>query len=983
MRTRFARLDLRHQLRVLFMLFLLAGVGVLTVDEIAQYRARQSLLELRDESLRNLRRLKKVSDAYGLDVVDTAFRARHSLITWKQGEANLQAAQARLKESWPILEQLPRTTEEQAEFEAAKRERADADAALRELRDILRRRDLAALTAFSDTRLYPAVDPLTQRMKRLSDLAMVSADAVVEQNLRANRRVSALRISLTLLALTVIASVGRRILRDAYRGIETLTFLADRMREHDYTVRPSYFPAHGELRRVTETFLDMRKDVHKYELELKQQIQRNERTRQELARRELFQRSLLEAAQVAIAAMDGKGRWTVFNPYAERLLGWSAHELLGRIPRRGGPPQPDDAPSVMADEDFERLVASLARQLGREVPADWRILYELAELGRPPMEAQLVHKDGHKVPVQMALAALHDAQGRRTGLIVGASDLTERKSLEVELRESEARSREASRAKSAFLAAMSHEIRTPMTGVTGMVEVLAHSRLDADQRHALEVIQQSSQWLLQIIGDILDFSKIEAGRLELSPSVIDLGAVLCGTVASYAAAAASKGLTLTCDVDPRVAPAYRADPLRLRQILGNFVSNAIKFTAAGSVEAALEWRGSVPPDATHALGADELSFRISDTGIGISAEQQQRLFQPFAQAEQDISRRYGGTGLGLAISQRLAELMGAQLTMDSVPGVGTTMRLGMLVPRAPKDELPPGGPVTCLEETGYLPRRLPSVEQAERDRSLVLLVDDHPTNRHVIARQLALAGYASEAARDGAEGLERWRTGRYALLLTDLHMPRMDGLEMTARIREEEHARGLARTPIVALTASALKGEAEHCLEAGMDDYLAKPVPLMLLAATLQRWLPNTVPPQDLGAALSADASAALAAAGVPPPEASGPLDLIVLSELCGDAQAGEVLRDFMQATAEDLSMLASRRDEGDLAGLIRQAHKVKGAASLAGASELAQAAAALEEAGRGGDQDAIAARIDEAHAAVERLRLYVAERYPHRERRT
>jgi two-component system, NarL family, sensor histidine kinase EvgS len=969
-----ARLGIRHQLWALFGLFLLTGATVLVVDEIAQYRARQSLLALRGESLLALREIKAVSDAYGLDVVDTTFRARNYLISWEEGVATLDAARTKVDRSWTSLQKLSRTPEEEVHFRAAARERVAADAATAELRAILARKDIRALARFADTRLYPAIDPVTLRLKLLSDLATIKADAVVRDNLRSNRQVSAVRIGLSVAALIVIALIGRLVLRNAYRGVESLTFLARRMRQHDYTAQPPYIPQGDELGTVTDAFLEMRRDVLGFETELTEQLARNERTRAELERRERFQRSLLSAAQVAIIAMDGEGRWTVFNSFAERMLGWRADEVVGRVPRHtGGPPQPDDAPLMISRTSSERIIAALNAKLGREIQHDWRGMYEMAEQELPPGEARLLHKDGHEVPVLLALAAVHDDDGRRTGLIAVATDLTDRDRLEAELRASEARAQEANRAKSSFLATMSHEIRTPMIGVTGMVEILAHSRLDNDQRHALNVIQQSSQSLLQIIGDILDFSKIEAGRLEIAPSVVNLGAVVRSTVANYSGAASSKGLGLTCDIDERVAAAHRVDPLRLRQILSNFLSNAVKFTAKGSVEVALEWRGNAAPSEAQPLGADLLCFRVTDTGIGVSTEAQQRLFQPFAQAEDDTTRRYGGTGLGLAICVRLAELMGGLVTMDSVPHVGTTMRLNLILPRAPQSELPTDS-IVPGRVAAFTPRRLPTVEEAERERSLVLLVDDHPTNRMVIARQLALAGYASESADDGLAGLERWRSGRYALLLSDIHMPHMDGYALATRIREEEQRRGLPRTPIIALTASALKGEAERCLAAGMDDYLAKPVAVAALAAAFQRWLPHTVTAPHP----ATEGGAGEAAAPLPQLEAPPLLDLAALHALSGgnDDDTGMLLRDFLDTTAQDLAVLRQSRETGDIPTLTRQAHKIKGAASLVGASELTQAAAELEAAGQTGEWAGILPLVAGVETAAERLKLFVAGRY-------
>jgi len=285
-------------------------------------------------------------------------------------------------------------------------------------------------------------------------------------------------------------------------------------------------------------------------------------------------------------------------------------------------------------------------------------------------------------------------------------------------------------------------------------------------------------------------------------------------------------------------------------------------------------------------------------------------------------------------------------------------------------------------------RSLPDAEEAAREGTLVLLVDDHPTNRLVIARQLALAGFASEAANDGEEALEKWRSGRYALLLSDVHMPRMDGYELARRIRAEEAARGAvdgraAHTPIVALTASALKGEAERCLAAGMDDYLAKPVSIAALAATLGRWLPHAMPLQDAAAGPAAPGEDA---AGVPAAQSAfpqldhpPPLDPAIVRSLTGgDAGAARaVLADFLASTAQDLAAAETARNAGDLAELARQAHKVKGASRMVGALELAQCAEQLERSARAEDRQAAAPLAADLATAAERLRRHVAARYP------
>ncbi|HET8818865.1 MAG TPA: histidine kinase dimerization/phospho-acceptor domain-containing protein, partial [Xanthomonadaceae bacterium] len=608
LRLRLESPGIRRQLWGLFGLLLVAGAAVLVLDEIEQARARDTLLTLQDDTLQRMRRLKAVSDAYGLDVVDTAFRARNNLITWNEGATVVAGARGEIAAQWDALAAMPRNARQQRLFDEVTGARARADRATAVLEDILLAQDAAALAEFADTELYAAVDPVTERLQELSDLAMLEAERVVREDLDRQQRVSMLRMGLSLAVLLLVAWLGQRVLRNVYNGIENLHWMARRMRERDFEAQPRY-RARGELGEVQESFERMRAEVAAAETELTGQLERNEAVRAELARRELFLRSLLDAAQVAIMAVDHEGRWSVFNPAAERLLGWRADEVIGRRVRYGEA-TPGDAPLLVTPRQAEDTAAWLREKLGRHVPDDWRALYALADLRQPPAESRMLHRDGREVPVLLALSAFDDAAGQRAGMIAVAADLTRIKRLEDELRDSEARAHAANQAKSAFLATMSHEIRTPMIGVTGMLEVLAHSRLDGDQRHALNVIQQSAQSLLQVVGDILDFSKIEAGRLDLVAVPTDLPRLVRGTVANFSGAASSKGLKLSATVDPRVAAAHLADPMRLRQVLANGLSNAIKFTSAGSVELALEHESRAEDES-----CDRLCFRITDTGI--------------------------------------------------------------------------------------------------------------------------------------------------------------------------------------------------------------------------------------------------------------------------------------------------------------------------------------------------------------------------------
>jgi len=515
-------------------------------------------------------------------------------------------------------------------------------------------------------------------------------------------------------------------------------------------------------------------------------------------------------------------------------------------------------------------------------------------------------------------------------------DVARREEAQAQAAEAREHAEHASRAKSTFLAAMSHEIRTPMIGVMGMLEVLARTDLDERQRAMVATSQSSARSLITIIGDVLDFSKIEAGKLEIEPCTIALPELIEASVGNFVHAASAKGLLLNAELDPRLAPAVVADPVRLRQILSNFLSNAVKFTDVGGIEVT----ASVLDDASPERQLVEIAVR--DTGVGVSEEVQRELFQPFAQAKAGTTRRFGGTGLGLVICRRLAELMSGEITMDSTPGVGTTMRL--VVPleigdRAQVEE------IEREDDVGSpLVRALPSVEDAERERSLLLLAEDHPVNRTVIVTQLNTAGFAVETAEDGQEAIELFASGRYALVLTDLNMPHMNGFELVAAIRERESGDGLARTPVIALSANVMQGEAERCIEAGMDDFIGKPTTIPFLASKLRRWLPHLAWPQG----------EPLAAAPASAPATDGVLDVGVLSELSGGDMrlSGEILDDFVHESRADLANLRGVYERGDAEALRQQAHRINGASRMVGAREVRDIASRIEREAGAGDPD-------------------------------
>lgn len=495
-----------------------------------------------------------------------------------------------------------------------------------------------------------------------------------------------------------------------------------------------------------------------------------------------------------VIVTNNKGVITFINRSAEDITGWRAALAEGSL--------------------FDTIFPLMNASTGDPFESPIRLaLKEGAPIGLSNYSA-LVTKNGFTKYVSASCSPIRNANGINEGAVIVFRDITRIRQIEERLRieknDLEAVFNEqtkaiemaeaASKSKSEFLANMSHEIRTPINGIVGMIDLTLLTNLTFEQRDSLEIAKNCANSLLKIINDILDFSKMEAGKLSIDSINFDVKALIEEVFKTQAPLAHKKELALNYSLPSSIPQYLCGDPIRLKQILNNLVGNAIKFTECGDVRITVK-KGD--PNGNRV----DLEFAVSDTGIGISEEEQSRLFIPFSQVDGSVTRKFGGTGLGLAISKQLVEMMGGQLWVESKKGNGSTFNFNLQFIIGEKQ----------IDE----PHPQPALTKVNASMA-ILLVEDDDVNQLVLSRMLKQRGYTVDIANNGVEALELHGLNTYDLILMDIQMPVMDGVEAVRRVREKEGNN--RHTPIIALTAYVLKGDRERFLNLGMDEYLAKPI---------------------------------------------------------------------------------------------------------------------------------------------------------------
>ena len=621
---------------------------------------------------------------------------------------------------------------------------------------------------------------------------------------------------------------------------------------------------------------------------------------QRLRDQQFYTRSLIESNIDALMTTDPAGIITDVNKQMEALTGCTRDELIG-------------APFKDCFTDPIRAEAGIKRVLNEKSVTD----YELTARTR----------DGKQTVVSYNATTFYDRNRTLQGVFAAARDVTERKRFEQELQQAKAAAESASRTKSDFLASMSHEIRTPMNAIMGIADLLAKTALSPEQDKYVQIFRRSGDNLLNLINDILDLSKVEASQLDLEQIGFSLSDHLEKVIEMVAPRAHEKNLSLACEIAPGVSNDLVGDPTRLRQVLLNLLGNAIKFTEAGNVTLKVE------PDADGSVPT-ALRFTVSDTGIGIANDKLINVFERFSQADSSTTRRFGGSGLGLTISKRLVEVMGGRIWVASEVDKGSTF--GFVVPFEiwAADKRPVSAPTSADTDAPLQPLR-------------ILMAEDSPDNCTIALAYLEDTPYQIDVAETGLIACEMFKAGHYDLVLMDRQMPVMDGLTATRTLRAWERANDRAPTPIIALTASALKGDRETCLAAGCTAYLTKPIKQDVLLQAIRDY----------------------SAARLQSPHADGGLD-------ASDARAAQRLAKRIPAYLENCrqNVVAMRvaLERGDFGAVTILGHNLRGSGGGFGFQPITTIGAEIEQAAEGANLDGALRLLDELSAYLDTVQTAI-----------
>jgi PAS domain S-box-containing protein len=619
---------------------------------------------------------------------------------------------------------------------------------------------------------------------------------------------------------------------------------------------------------------------------------------QRLRDQQFYTRSLIESNIDAIMTTDPFGIITDVNKQMEALTGCTRDELIG-------------SPFKGHFTDPERAEAAIKLVLSEKKVTD----YELTARAR----------DGRKTVVSYNATTFYDRGRTLQGVFAAARDVTERKRVEAELHLAKTAAESASRTKSDFLASMSHEIRTPMNAIMGIADLLAKTPLSPEQDKYVQIFRRAGNNLLNLVNDILDLSKVEASQLELERTGFSLNDLLEKVTEMVAVRAHEQGLAMVCEIAPNVPTDLVGDPIRLRQVLLNLVGNAIKFTESGEVSLCVTSDGdsSVPT---------ALRFTITDTGIGIPDETLGRVFERFMQADSSTTRRFGGSGLGLTISKRLVEAMGGRIWVESVVGKGSVFSFAVPF------EVWAGATRRAALPVGTDPEPpLPALR--------ILLAEDSPDNCLITVAYLEDTPYRVEIAETGAIACEMFEAGHYDLVLMDRQMPVMDGLTATRKMRVWEQANGRPPTPIIALTASALKGDREKCLAAGCTAFLTKPIKQEVLLQAIKERFVVVPPAAKEESSIRKDSSLVLAS---PKLVARIPV--------------------FLQDRRQDVTTMLDALARSDFQTVERLGHDIKGTGASFGFQAVTDIGAALEQEARSADADATRQWVGELSEYLDRV---------------